>query len=90
MIPAPEPATCSVKECGQPAAQPCDGCGRPYCDQHLVRLTLQRRTEPDRVARDLLDLRRVPSQTETYLVCPHCHKKPFAGKVPRFVSSRSE
>lgn len=73
---AAERATCHAKGCSEPATALCDRCGHSFCQTHLRPLVIQRRTErskhyvlPDTLAR-------LPTRSETYVLCSRCRSKP--------------
>ena len=75
-----EVGTCHVTGCAETAERRCDRCERPYCEHHLQRITLARRLDPDEGMSSSWQLGRAPTLTETYMLCPQCRNKPFAGK----------
>jgi hypothetical protein len=80
-------ATCEIAGCDRPAAGACDNCGHLCCAAHLAPLTLVRRiVAPNGAHRE--PLARLPVSTETYMLCPRCGKRPFAGKPSSSSSSR--
>jgi hypothetical protein len=71
-----ESAACHAKGCGESATAPCDRCGQPFCQTHLSQLVLRRRTERSEhlASRDMLA--RLPTRSESYMLCSQCRSKP--------------
>jgi hypothetical protein len=77
MAAQPDGALCHVKDCGQPATVACEGCGRPYCPNHVRTLTIERREQPTQQRLLLGASPRLPTHTESYTLCARCSARPF-------------
>jgi hypothetical protein len=75
-------AICQAKNCNLAAAYSCAACGRPCCPNHVRQLVLERRDDSPEMRGHRAALGRVPTRTETYLLCLRCWSKPFEG-LPR-------
>jgi hypothetical protein len=88
VLPMTVEAICHAKSCGLAAAYVCEACGRPCCPNHVRELALERRDDPAERPGHRAALGRVPTRTETYLVCLRCRSKPFVG-IPRHEQTTS-
>ena len=70
-------ALCHVKDCGQSATVTCEGCGRSYCANHVRTFTIQRREQPKQARFALGAAPRLPTYTESYVLCARCGSRPF-------------
>jgi hypothetical protein len=72
-----ESDTCHAKGCELPATTTCERCARRFCAAHSSELVLQRREDSsERPARQDM-LTRLPTRTETYMLCGPCRAKPI-------------
>lgn len=79
-LPVTNPARCHVRECTLPAVAACESCERGCCEHHVRRITIERRDELVEVRGARGALGRVPTRTETYLLCPRCSTKPISAR----------
>jgi transposase len=85
-MPSPADAPiCHIVDCDQSPTHICDRCEKPCCEQHARWVTIERRVERIELARYPRSLSRIPTRSETYLLCAHCTKnrQPFAGRADR-------
>ncbi|MGZ3602695.1 MAG: hypothetical protein ACXVDF_22495 [Ktedonobacterales bacterium] len=69
-------AECYAKGCTEPAATPCDRCGRLFCPEHGGHIVIQRREERSGQPTHQGVLVRLPTRVETYALCALCRSKP--------------
>lgn len=77
MTAQPEEELCHVKACGQPAEVVCEGCGRRFCLEHVRTLTIERRDQQTQPRLSLGAAPRLPTHTESYMLCTRCGSRPF-------------
>jgi hypothetical protein len=71
--------TCHIKDCAQQAVYFCERCGHTYCAEHIRHISIERRQSQSHLGGS----ERLPTQTETYMLCPSCWNKPVPGKLPQ-------
>lgn len=73
-----ESDACHHKGCTLPATNTCERCGRRFCATHSGELVIQRRAERSERAVGQDMLARLPTHTETYILCAPCRVKPIS------------
>lgn len=69
---------CFAKGCDLPATTTCERCARRFCAAHCGELVLRRRGDPsERPAHEGM-LARLPTHTESYMLCAPCRTKPVS------------
>src|SRR5512146_937974 len=79
-LPEADAQGCHARECALPAVVACESCARLCCEDHVRRITIERREEPVEVRGSRGALGRVPTRTETYTLCPRCSTKPIPAR----------
>lgn len=74
--------TCSAKACALPATITCERCGRRFCAAHCGELVLQRRDDTSKRPAHQGMLERLPTHTESYMLCSPCRTKPVPRDIP--------
>lgn len=68
---------CHILACGATAVFQCASCGRACCDSHGRTVTLERRAEQLETSGHRWMLERMPTRTETYVLCARCATRPI-------------
>lgn len=82
-LPVTDAKGCHARECALPASVACESCARLCCEDHVRRITIERREEPVEIRGSRGALGRVPTRTETYALCPRCSTKPIPTRPPQ-------
>lgn len=86
---------CHAKGCALPATTTCERCGRRFCATHSSELVIQRRAERSAQPARQDALARLPTWTETYILCAACRGKPVTRSLtapapPSVVNNRRQ